>query len=172
MLVIIADECEIVFGMMEASSAIRKIESDCQIANERGQLRPTVQFLDRISKWLETFGLRRCTLTIAWQVWAAFRDMLDAIGHKHRENAEIAFWYGIDPFGLDDEQKLGLLHNLPVVQAQDVLHSNNYDGTNYDFVYRLTLLATGDERQAIKARGAAMAAYADLQIARAKRGQT
>lgn len=88
---------------------------------------------------------------------------------KHELNAELAFWYHIDPFGLDGNQKLGLKANLARVKAQHRIHCGNYDAEDYRGVYELFLTAYGDEQVARKARLRALENYVDGQIARTRR---
>lgn len=71
-----------------------------------------------------------------------------AVKKKHEREAEIAFWYGIDPYNLSNEQKIGLLANSRRVKAQDAIHRNDYSPTDYNYVHWLYMVATGNERLA------------------------
>ena len=64
----------------------------------------------------------------------------------------IAFWYHLDPRGLDGRRKAGLLANLPAMKAQHTLHMGNYDPGDYESVYHLYLVAFGDRVLAERAR--------------------
>jgi hypothetical protein len=77
--------------------------------------------------------------------------------------AQIAYWYKIDPYQLNVMQRHGLLANLPKVQAQQRIADGNFESTNYENLYDLVLLATGNEKKARKARAAALERYVDQQ---------
>lgn len=124
--------------------------------------KPTAMLLDRVAGWLATKGIKQTSRTIAWQVWWAVFERIDAIREQTQVAADIAFWYGINPFGLNDEQAIGLRANLPRVRAQQTLHEGNYRETDYEAVYQLTLLATGDEQLARKAWAIAREKYQDM----------
>jgi hypothetical protein len=92
---------------------------------------------------------------------------VDQLKDRYQQEADIAYWFKVDPWELSSEQKTGLLANLVRVQSQQILQSGNYDRTNYEKVYQLTLDATGSEQQARKARTRAREAYVDAQVAKA-----
>ena len=59
---------------------------------------------------------------------------------------------------LSRERQLGLLANLPRVQAKERIQQGRYDPLDYQAVYRLYMQAYGDERIASKARVQSMEA--------------
>lgn len=144
----------------QADAGLQRIE------NAVGSRKVTGQLLDAVAKWLSELGLPGCTRTAAWQFWWAVYERIDNLRKAHARDADIAFWFGVDPYSLSDEQRMGLLANMSRVQAQSILHQGNYSATDYENVYRLTLQATGDEAQARQARAAALEAYVDSRIAK------
>ena len=164
MLYLSTDTSQATLDLLEAKRYVDAIESRCNLPVANGRKQPTATFLQQVALWLESVGLPEVTLTGAWQCWKLIFQQVDSLRKANEQNAEIAYWFKIDPFRLSDEQKAALLANLDRVQAQDVLHSGNYQPTDYEFVYNITLLATGDEKLAIKARGRAMAAYVDSKV--------
>ena len=127
---------------------------------------PTPSLLDAFVKWLATRGARDCTRSMAWQVWWAIYERIDLIKRHYQVEAELGFWYSVDPFTLTEPEKIGLLANMNRVKAQSRLHHGQVNPTDYEGVYNLTLLATGDETKARQARANALERYVDAQIAR------
>jgi hypothetical protein len=82
---------------------------------------------------------------------------------KYERDAEIAYWFGINPFGLSGEQRIGLLANLERMKAQQTIHLGNFDPTNWQGIYELYLRAYGNQL-AEDARMKAMELYIDRQI--------
>lgn len=77
---------------------------------------------------------------------------LDRVKKKHGPLAEIAFHYGIDPFGLTASQRIGLLANLPRMQAQEQIQRRDLEGMDYKQVFALYLAAYDDLELAKRAR--------------------
>lgn len=152
--------------LVEARSVIAQMELDCGIGEQLNGYEGTVRFLRRLSAWLALRGLPNCTLSGAWQLWLGVTIRIQQLAKLNRENAELAFWFKVDPFKLSDDQKAALLANLSRVKSQDILHSGNYSPTDYHGVYQLTLDATGDERLAQKAKADALERFVDSQIRR------
>lgn len=80
---------------------------------------------------------------------------------KHRQDAIIAFWYGINPKEIDDRTKAGLMANLPTVKAQQTLHLGKFDPADYETVHALHLEAFDSEHVASDARARAMELYVE-----------
>lgn len=127
---------------------------------------PTPTLLDAVALWLSKLGVPNCTRSMAWQVWWAIYERIDLIRRHFQKETELAFWYSVDPFQLSETQKIGLAANLDRVKAQSRLHHGQYNPADYEGVYNLTLLATGDEAKARRARADAMERYVDAKIAR------
>ena len=146
--------------LLQAESQLRRIEAAA------GGRKTTVRLLDAIAGWLADMGLVGCTRSAAWQfLWAVY-GRIERLRDLHATNADIAFWFGVDPFRLGEDERAGLLFNMGRVHAQSILHHGNYSATDYENIHRLTLLATGDEEQARQARATALDAYVDAKIAK------
>jgi len=63
---------------------------------------------------------------------------------KNELNAELTYWYHIDVGALPKERQLGLLANLPRVQAQGQIFAGRVDSTDHEAVYDLFMAAYGD----------------------------
>lgn len=140
-----------------AQKTITEIEAKhrLHIANE--QVIPTVEFLGEVASSL---GL---TKTAAFLLWYALSKVSECLRVANEEMAKLAYWYKIDPYRLTAQQRIGLIQNLPVVQAQQRLADGNFSATDYEGVYRLVKLATGCEKQAREARRVARERYVDQQ---------
>lgn len=64
---------------------------------------------------------------------------------KNELVAELTYWYKIDVGSLPKERQLGLLANLPRLQAQDRVFRGLYDPLDYQGVYELYLDAYGND---------------------------
>lgn len=148
--------------ILQTERLCRDLEQQHGIKAVKERVHPTAAYFQHLASKLREQGLKGCTATGAFIVWRAVFDTISEYRKEHDRAAELAFWYGLDPWQLSDEQKLGLLVNLPKVQAQETLHRGDYDPVDYAFIYDLVLLATGDRKRAVKARTAAMERYVDL----------
>ena len=117
----------------------------------------------------ETEIQRRCSEAIGrpaerGEAMAAYR-VARAAQHKAAQQfegiAEIGAWLHIDATECTPAARIGLHANIPRIQAQQVLLSGAMDPTDYESAYELTLLATGDAQQALRARARAMEALVD-----------
>ena len=131
---------------------IRQLESASGLAVTEKQIRPTVKFLRSLATALTLRWRRRVTPTQAWQVWHLLFAIEERLQRETQQHAEIASWFNVDPFALSDEQMIGLLANVGKVKAQHRIESGNFDPDDFEGVFNLVLLATGDERQALAAR--------------------
>lgn len=93
----------------------------------------------------------------------------DRTKKRHERDAELAFWFHIDPRGLTPVEKIGYLANLERCKAQQRIHLGQYNPTDWKGVYDLWLYAFGDEELARKARTQALELYVDQQCGRARR---
>jgi len=69
---------------------------------------------------------------------------LDESSKKNELAAELTYWYHIDAGSLPMERQLGLLANLPRVQAQGRIFEGRVDSTDEDAVYDVFMAAYGD----------------------------
>jgi hypothetical protein len=90
------------------------------------------------------------TVSEAWQIWLALDAWSEKLSQKNRIRADIAFWFGLNPFELKDEQIIALRENLPRVRAQKTIEEGKYDPTDFERVYQLFLQAFDDENLARK----------------------
>lgn len=90
------------------------------------------------------------------------RDRKDAgVKKKYEPVADVSHWYGIDASRLGPETFSGLWLNLNRVQAQRKIHSGDYDPVDFDGVYELFLMATGDRNVANRARVESLKLFVD-----------
>lgn len=80
---------------------------------------------------------------------------------KYERDAELAYWYGVDPSGWDEGKKAAYLWNLPRVKCQQMIQDGNYNPSDYRGVEALYMTAFGDQQMANKARRAAQERYVD-----------
>lgn len=153
-------------GLMNLLALFRDLQTRHCLNLTENTVSPTTEFLIGASKELSLRLQADVTPTAAYLCWRLVFDLLDRIRQKHTSLADIAFWYGIDPFKLTETRQLALIANLPRVQAQDTLHAGRYDSTDYRGVFSLVLLATNDIKQAEAAQAAALERYVDQSIAR------
>lgn len=142
-------------------TAIAKTEREHRLAVVDNRLAPTAAFLKSLAKRLTEIWRARVTPTEAYQIWLLKHAITADIYDRFLGHVEIAHWYGIDPFRIGEDQRLVLKSMLPVVQAQKALAEQRFDPTDYQAVYSLTLLATGDEQAALEARRVSMRALVE-----------
>lgn len=70
--------------------------------------------------------------------------LLEYGSKKNELVAELTYWYHIDVGSLPKERQLGLLANLPRVQAQGQIFEGQVDPMDEDAVYDLYMAAYGD----------------------------
>jgi len=70
------------------------------------------------------------------------------------------------------DRQIGLLANLPRLQAQQQIRDEKYDSTNYQQVYDLFLAAYGDEEIASKARLDSLKQIVRSETEAARQGRT
>ncbi len=160
MITFVIDQSELTIDLLEADKAFSAIESEC---GARGPT-PTAKLLGMVAEWIISQGIPQCSLSAAWQVWWAIYERIDHIRKQAEIDAEIAFWFHVNPFTLTAEQRVGLLANMPRVKAQSRLHNGQFDPTDYRGAYALTLLATGDKAQADRAKANALERYVDAKM--------
>lgn len=129
-------------------------------------IRPTVQFIKDLATMLSERWGKPVTPTQAWQVWIAAAVIETRADERGREDAELAFWYGVNPFSLSERQRETLYFNLPRIKAQHQLSNQHYDPTDYHGVYDLVMMAYDDEAMALEARSDAIQRATDKAAAR------
>ena len=154
--------------VLETERLCRDLERIHEIKAVRERVRPTAAYFQHLASKLREKGLKGCTPTGAFNVWKAVFDTIARFRKQHDQASEIAFWYHLDPWELDEEKRLGLMVNLPRVQAQETLHRGDYDPIDHAYIYDLVLLATGDKHRALKARSAAMERYVEMKTRKGK----
>jgi hypothetical protein len=139
----------------------REVESKHSLKSSDGRIRPTAAFLrDLARKLSKLLNLKKPLASgAAWQIWITAFDHYEKLAKDHANDAEIAFWYKLDPFNMQPDHKAALIANLARVKAQDTLHRGDFDAGDYKGAYNLVLLATGDEQKALHARANAMEVY-------------
>lgn len=125
----------------------------------------TVAFLKDLAEIVQ-FAVGLLTVSQAYQLWYLLNGIREKCGEILVDHAEIAHWYSVDPFQLKESQRLGMLANLPRVQAQARLNRGDFEPSDWKTVYNLVLLATGDVEQALRARGDAMECLIELRCGR------
>lgn len=138
------------------TSDLHKVEDAHRVREKSGRIMPNPRFLLAVAEKLSENGITVETPSEAWQAWKILFNRMDAVRKQLAQDAALAFWYGINPFELSKEQRTGLLANLDTMKAQDTLHGGNFNPADPERVYNLVLVATGDERLAVRARGDAM----------------
>lgn len=143
-----------------AVAQLSKLSSSLPVSKQR-TVRPTVPFLQSVSKWLESQGVVGCTISAAWQFWVGMSDYSEACRKANEPAAEIAYWFNVDPFTLTESQQLGLRENLHRMQSQETIQRGDYQATDYNAIYNLFLSAYGDENLARKMQTEAAKAYVE-----------
>ncbi len=139
-------------ALSDAISLCRKLEAAAGVVVSEGLVTPTRKLLELVATALDAIGAQGCTLDGAWMFWKLVNMEAEAAREANTENADLAFWYGVNPFELDDDQRVALLTNLPRIKAQDALKRGSFDPMDMNHVYALVLAATGDQQQAQKAK--------------------
>ena len=83
-------------------------------------------------------------------------------------DAELAFWFHVDPATMGSGRKAGYLANLERCKAQQTIHLGNFSPTDWQGVYQLYLFAFGDRKLAEKARVQAMELLVEQRCNRAR----
>ncbi len=142
-------------SLLSLRDAMARCEADTGTSTK-----PTIELLDAVRVVLKRMGIE-ATYSEAWQVWWGTAEILRRARISQERVADAAAWFHVDATRLSETQLAGLLANIPRVQAQLTLHQGNFDAENYERVYQLALLATGDEAQAQQAKSKALQCYVD-----------
>lgn len=152
--------------LVSVTREVFRLADNLPVRNNR--IRPTLPFLRAIAKRLKREGLE-CDSTAAWQFWQLIVESADAAAQESQLDAEIAWAYHIDPTSLPELVKLGLERNIERNRAKQRLANGDYSPTDYEGIYHLVLLATGDEAQAERRKTEAFKRFVEQQT---KRGAT
>lgn len=136
--------------LIELEAIVVRISS--KIKAVKGKVQPTVAALAEVATWLSDFYRTKTRVSIAeaWQVWFLISGFSDTAREQQANNAELAYWFKVNPLELTELQKMGLMANLPKMMAQDRISRGDYSGTDPKGVYQLFLAAYGDEDLAQK----------------------
>ncbi len=63
----------------------------------RGLVTPTRKLLELVATALDAIGAQGCTLDGAWMFWKLVNMEAEAAREANTENADLAFWYGVNP---------------------------------------------------------------------------
>lgn len=131
---------------------IDKIENESGLDSKTDSVSPTILFLQSVAVVLSEKWDCVVTVSMAWQVWSAGHHYRSVLQKKHSEMADVAFWYGVDPYKMHPNKVAGLVLNLGRVKCQKRLEENNFDPYDYQGAYDLVMNAYGDEDMALEAR--------------------
>lgn len=163
MLIEIAGQ-QVDINLVEATEAMVKCEQSAKLKTTT----PSVELLTLVSAWVkQRFGLA-ISASAAWQFWWAICEVVERQRKACEELADIGAWMNIDASRLPEEKLVGLRANLPRIRAQQALQQGQFDPTDYEGVYNLVKLATGDEAQAREARMRSMERYVDARCSGGK----
>jgi len=107
-------------------------------------------------RWLYSVD---CLPALDCRRWRAGR-----IAKKNERDAAVEFWFGVPAKSLTEAEKIGRLANLNRLQAQETIHLQLYDSSNYRGVHDLYLAAYGRKDLADRAMSRAAERYADEAI--------
>lgn len=120
---------------------------------------PNPKLLDLVVAWIERTCGAQCSRSCAWVVWWSVYQRLETLRRKSIKYADVASTFHVNPFELTGDQLAGLHSNIARAKAQGMLASGKYDSHNWNAVYDLVLLATGDKEQAERAKTKALERY-------------
>jgi hypothetical protein len=149
------EQCEI--PLVAVARAVLKLASDLPV--RMAKVRPTMAFLAKVSELLQSHGVQNCDTTAAWQFWLLINESVDKISDEFAIDSEIAWAYHIDPSTLSERVKFGLERNIHRNYARQRLQDGDYSPTDYEGVYQLAILATGDEEYAQRMKTKAFERY-------------
>jgi hypothetical protein len=136
--------------LIEAETVIGKISA--KLNSTKGKVHPTIATIAEVATWLTGFYRTKTLVSIAeaWQVWFLVSGFSETARDQQANNAELAYWFKVNPLELTELQKMGLMANLPRMMAQDRISRGDYSATDVKGVYQLFLSAYGDEDLAQK----------------------
>ena len=90
---------------------------------------------------------------------------------KHAGFADLAAWYGINPYAISGEQRAGLSANLPRVKAQRQLFEGRLEGYDEHSIYDLMMIAYDNPQAAQAAQTAFLQKKVEAECAAATQNQ-
>jgi hypothetical protein len=159
---------ELEIDLIEADTVLGGLTS--KLVAVKGMVQPTPEFLRKFADWVKLKCNAKVAITLAeaWQIWKVVVDKTNAAQKEQATNADIAYWFKVNPTTLTESEKLGLIANLPRVQAQDRIQRGDFSATDFKGIYQLYLLAYGDEDLAQKKQTEAAKAYLEQESKRGK----
>ncbi len=154
------DGKQIDLSVFEAQKAMEQCERSVGFKGTT----PTPELLLAVRDWAERRLRVGFTLTASWLLWWSVCEVCDRLRRKSERIAEVGHWLHVDGTALSDERLYGLAANLPRIKAQHKCNSGQFDPTDYQGVYHLILLATGDEEQARRAQADAAERYVESKM--------
>jgi hypothetical protein len=149
-MIVSIDNTTTTLSLVKMSRELSSLSANLEVVNKK--MRPTLSFLRNVVEWMHSQGLRDATITSAWQLWKIVSEASSLARSNEEPNAEVAYWYGVDPHAISESQQLGLLENLPKLIAQERIYHGNYSPTDPAGVYALFMSAFDDENVARKAQ--------------------
>jgi hypothetical protein len=137
-------------SLVKVSRELSSLSANLQVTSNK--MRPTLSFLRNVVEWMQKQGIHDATITSAWQLWKVVSEAASLARSNEEPNAEVAYWYGVDPHAISESQQLGLLENLPKLIAQERIYHGNYSPSDPAGVYALFMSAFDDENVARKAQ--------------------
>lgn len=131
---------------------ITAIETKAKLPTENKKAVPTIGFLKQIVQYFDKFKGRTISETQAYYAWLAMYFFRESEAEKQKINAEVSYWFGLNPLKLKPSEIFGFHSNIPRVRAQKQIVEHKYDATDFESVYNLFLVAFDDEDLAVKAR--------------------
>lgn len=134
---------------------IQSIQGKSRLPESGGYVQPTVGFLKGVAEYMEQTLGRTVTVTQALQIWYAISIYQNHLAEQAKLKADVACWYGVNPFTLTTRQLASLHANLPRIKAQQRIERGDYDQTCVKTAYDIWMVAYDDETKALAARAAA-----------------
>ena len=158
-MIVSLESTTLTISLVRLSREMDKLSADLPRYNNR--IVPTIEFLQEVVKWMKKQGLSDATPTAAWHLWKVVQETSSRARVSEEPSAEVAYWYGIDPYTISESTQLGLLENLPKMIAQERIYNGNYSPSDPRGVYALFMAAFDDENVARKAQLDAAKALVD-----------
>lgn len=166
-MLIVLGQSSISIDTCDALMLCRRLEQAAGARITGGFMSPSKKLLEMLATALATLGLAGCTIDSAWLFWKRVNIEAESQREANQHNADIAHWYGVNPFALGESERLALLANLPRIRAQDAIKRGSFDPMDRDGVYDLFMLAYADETLARKAQADAAELFVEQEMRKA-----
>lgn len=157
-MILVANETELKISLVVLAREVLKLAE--KLPNKNGMVTATTEFLSAIQKRMEVLGLS-IDPSMAWQLWRFVCCSVDRQFDAYQIDAEIAWYYKINPETLSETAKLGLERNIARMNAQQTILEGKVDPADHKTIYDLYMTAFGDEELAQKAKTKAFARMVD-----------